>query len=248
MEINLIKAKCSVNAMSYIKKIFAIVFIVAFLASMPLAFAESKSDAVQVVYVLKDDNNYAKPGGTPGGAKPSADYKIWFKGYKTDIPAPLTVYTANPEGLSASFVYNTIVTSAATWDSETSADLVGTISQVDDESGVLGRDYQNSIMFGTYSDNRAIAVTYAWIDRATKQLIEFDILFNVYYDWGNADPTKMDLQNIATHELGHGFNLADIYDQSKSALTMFGYSGEGDTAKRTLELGDIAGIHAVFGT
>jgi len=57
----------------------------------------------------------------------------------------------------------------------------------------------------------------------------------------------MDLQNIATHQLGHFFNLADIYDSTKSYLTMYGYSYEGDTAKRTLEAGDIAGIIKVFG-
>ncbi len=247
-EITLINAVFAVPFMLHLKKIFALLFIAAFLSFIPLAFAESKSDVVQVTFVLKDDNSYAKPGGTPGGSKPSVDYKIWFKGYKTDTTVPLVVYTANPEGLSSSFVTAAIEASINTWDSETSATLVNTLTSVDGY-GVLGKDDQNSIMFGSYSDNRAIAVTYAWINRATRQLVEYDILFNTYFTWGDAavNSALMDLQNIATHELGHGFNLADIYDQSKSALTMYGYSGEGDTAKRTLEPGDITGLRVVFG-
>jgi hypothetical protein len=161
-----------------------------------------------VTFVLKDDNNYAKPSGTPGAPKPSADYKIWFKCYKTDTTVPLFVYAANPEGLSSSFVTDAIQASVNAWDSETSATLVNTLTSVDGY-GVLGRDDQNSIMFCSYSDNRAIAVTYAWIDRATRQLIEYDLLFKVYYACGDGlvNPALMDLQNIATHELGHRFNL-----------------------------------------
>jgi hypothetical protein len=80
-------------------------------------------------------------------------------------------------------------------------------------------------------------------------LLECDIMFDTDWTWGDAtdDTSLMDLQNIATHELGHCFNLADIYDSSQSQLTMYGYSGPGDTAKRTLEAGDIAGIQSLFG-
>jgi hypothetical protein len=234
--------------MTIIKKIFATAFIAVFLASIPLTFAGNKSDIVQVVFELKDDGNYVK-GGSPGGSKPSPDYKFWFNGYEPVTPVPMTIYTDNSEGLISAFVTSAITSAFTTWaNAVPTVDLVGTITIDSENTGAVGRDYQNSIMFGTYSNSKVIAVTYAWVNRASKQLVEFDILFNVYYSWGNAldDSALMDLQNIATHELGHAFNLNDIYDQSKSALTMYGYSNEGDTAKRTLELGDIAGIQAVF--
>jgi hypothetical protein len=234
--------------MTILKKIFAVAFIAVFLASIPLAFAESKSDVVQVVFVLKDYDNHVKPDGA-GGSKPSADYKLWFRGYKPDTPVPMTVYTANSEELSQSFITDALTSAANTWSSAVpTVNLLDTITINPTGTGVIDDNNENSIMFGTYSDNRAIAVTYAWVNRASKQLVEFDILFNVYYNWGDATLNSglMDLQNIATHELGHAFNLNDIYDQTKSALTMYGYSTEGDTAKRTLEPGDIAGIQAVF--
>jgi hypothetical protein len=70
------------------------------------------------------------------------------------------------------------------------------------------------------------------------------------FTWGDAASSAalvMDVQNILTHELGHGFNLSDLYAVSKSALTMYGYSTEGDVEKRTLEPGDVAGIQAIYG-
>ena len=57
----------------------------------------------------------------------------------------------------------------------------------------------------------------------------------------------MDLQNIATHELGHGVGLADIYDTTCSAVTMYGYSNNGDIQKRTLEVPDIRGLQTLYG-
>ena len=74
-------------------------------------------------------------------------------------------------------------------------------------------------------------------------------MFDIDFQWGDGEayPSLMDLQNIATHELGHFFNLADIYDKSKTDLTMYGYSGEGDIHAIDLAAGDIAGIIKVFG-
>ena len=57
----------------------------------------------------------------------------------------------------------------------------------------------------------------------------------------------MDLQNIAVHELGHSFGLADIYSSSCAEVTMYGYSTEGETKKRTLEQPDITGIQKLYG-
>ena len=58
----------------------------------------------------------------------------------------------------------------------------------------------------------------------------------------------MDVQNIVTHEFGHGWGLADLYDTSCSEETMYGYSEEGETKKRTLNDGDIAGIQELYGS
>lgn len=83
----------------------------------------------------------------------------------------------------------------------------------------------------------------------TREIVEFDVLFDTNYDWGDAtvDPTVMDLQNIATHEIGHGVGLDDIYESACSEVTMYGYSTSGETKKRTLEAPDITGVQKLYG-
>ena len=87
-------------------------------------------------------------------------------------------------------------------------------------------DGRNELLFGNYSKSGVIAVTIIWGyfsgPPPWREIIEFDILFDTDYTWGDAstDTTVMDLQNIATHELGHGFGLADLYESSASEETM----------------------------
>ena len=87
-----------------------------------------------------------------------------------------------------------------------------------------------------------------WYTRVTKQIVEFDMVFNTFYQWGTTGASnQMDLQNIATHELGHAVGLADLYRSNTDKETMYGYSNFGDTAKRDLYLGDQAGIVKLYG-
>lgn len=74
-------------------------------------------------------------------------------------------------------------------------------------------------------------------------------MFDTDFTWGDAtiDPAVMDLQNIATHEIGHGAGLDDVYDLACSEVTMYGYSDYGETKKRTLEEPDITGIQELYG-
>jgi len=88
-----------------------------------------------------------------------------------------------------------------------------------------------------------------WWSPATKQIVEFDIVFETDFPWGDgeANPSVMDLWNIASHEIGHGLGLADVYELDCSDVTMYGLSGEGDTEKRDLAEADITGIQTLYG-
>ena len=74
-------------------------------------------------------------------------------------------------------------------------------------------------------------------------------MFDTDWIWGDAkvDASVMDLQNIATHELGHGAGLGDVYDTACSNVTMYGYSDYGETKKRDLEQPDIKGLQTLYG-
>jgi len=111
------------------------------------------------------------------------------------------------------------------------------------------QNYENAITFGDYPTAGVIAVTTVWYNPATKAIVEFDIMFDTDWTWGDAtvDATKMDLENIATHEFGHSVGLADVYDSACSAVTMYGYSNYGEAQKRTLELPDITGLQKLYG-
>ena len=81
-------------------------------------------------------------------------------------------------------------------------------------------------------------------------------MFDIDWIWGDADPNNdgivdnpnvMDLQNIATHEFGHGIGLDDVYNSECSEVTMYGYSDYGEIKKRTLEQPDVTGLQKLYG-
>jgi hypothetical protein len=231
-------------------KIVTIALIAAFMFTvMPLALISNQEQLVQVTHEITIGT--ANPEAT-AKAKPaptSTDYKLSINRGKTDIPIALTVYTENEEGINSVDFVSAISDAADEWDSHTSAGLVSEITEVSSRSTSVSLNGENAVFFGDYSQENVIAVASYWYNRATREIVECDIMFDTDFQWGDAkvDSSLMDLQNIATHELGHFFNLADIYDNSKDYLTMFGYSGEGDIEKRSLAAGDIAGIRKVFG-
>lgn len=200
---------------------------------------------------------YGKPPGTPGGGggkKPKEPkcYGFLGKGIKwKELSVDYVINPDNPDGLTKNFVTSAISTSAETWDTETTSELFNDKYTVDYEAQYGIQDFTNVISFGNYPQEGVIAVTIVWGyfsgPPSTRKIVEFDILFDIDFTWGDAtsDPEVMDLQNIATHELGHGLGLADIYNCPE--VTMYGYSGYGDTKKRTLEQPDITGIQELYG-
>ena len=67
-------------------------------------------------------------------------------------------------------------------------------------------------------------------------------------DWGNdGSLIRMDVQTIATHELGHFLGFADMYGTADNAKIMNGYGSEGNI-KRKLTKDDISGIKGIYGS
>ncbi len=159
---------------------------------------------------------------------------------------------ANSENLTSDFICGAFKSAAGAWDNSTSKALFNDYSGgcSFDAAGAYGaRDNKNSIVFGNYSDPNVIAVTSIWYSQTTGLIYEFDMLYNSSFAWGDAsiNPALMDLQNIATHELGHAIGLNDMYNSACAQVTMYGYSSEGDLIKRTLEQPDIMGLQKLYG-
>jgi hypothetical protein len=187
--------------------------------------------------------HYAKGGG--GNAKPpKTDTCYKLAGWKW---MARIVYTLNETDNST--LYYPVLNAQAEWDGNTSKELFSPLRKAEtawNESS----DGVNSILFGNYHTVGVIAVTRTWyIPGRVKTAVESDILFDTDFKWGDATDgsTVMDYQNIATHEIGHTLGLSDTYTTSCFAVTMYGYSGEGDIEKRTLETPDITGLQMIYG-
>ena len=191
--------------------------------------------------------HYAKPE-NPGKAKTETCYKLLGVKWNS-LPVNYVINPTNPQGLSEQSVTSAISTSAETWDSATSKELINDVYTVNYSAQYGVQNFKNAIAFGDYPNDNVIAVTSVWYTRIGKQIVEFDQLYNTRFAWGDAevDKAKMDLQNIATHELGHGVGLGDLYSTTCSTVTMYGYSSYGETQKRTLEQPDITGLQKMYG-
>ncbi len=108
----------------------------------------------------------------------------------------------------------------------------------------------NEIMWGTTGGS--IATCHTW--SLGGEIYECDIVFDDTLTWcTDGSAGEYDVQNIATHELGHCLNLRDIYgdigdEEYDTAKTMYGFGSTGETKARTLHSDDISGIRWIYGT
>lgn len=169
------------------------------------------------------------------------DYKLL--GFHWYITANYWINPSNKYGFSASTVVTAITTSANTWDTQTNAAVFSYRGITSLKAGKY--DGYNVVSWGGYQAG-IIAVTYIWYSGS--QILETDTKMNQLYAWSlTGEANKMDVQNIMTHEFGHWAGLADLYADADYWLTMYGYANYGETYKRTLGLGDILGLQAVYG-
>jgi len=200
-----------------------------------------------------------KPGKGGGGKKGGGGPDCWAfiaksTKWKADPPEPYVLKTTNDD-VSDAFVVSTISTSLETWDTEVAFDIfgpsvIGTVDGVDTSRP----DGKNEVLFGDIDEPNVIASTTIWRTIGPPQVrefVEWDMIFNDGSDftWGDAGMNSafMDLQNIATHEIGHATGMAHP-DDSCTDETMFKFSQTGETTKRSLtSTGDIAGIQKLYG-
>lgn len=208
-------------------------------------------DIQQVIFIHFAKGNPAKP---PSGG--TGYYNLIGAKWQS-LPVSLEV---NPSGLDEAFVLAAIGTAAEEWDDGDYSGLGGVTTNLFADTVAIttkgyanlawtsgGLDGCNTIVWGNYPTEGVIAVTILWYNRLTKAILEFDIVLDTDYAWGDATTAYvMDLQNIATHELGHGAGLGDLYQSPAYRETMYGYASYGEIIKRDLYKGDIAGIQKLY--
>lgn len=253
--------------MSKVTGLCIVFLLVISIISATIAFAAGKPEEtpppLEKRIFIHYRKGFGKPEGTPGNGPPpkEEDHSDHYAllGAKWKETAIIYIDPDNPQSLTEEFIVSVIQISAEEWDDGAYSGWGGVDVNLFDGYIIIhdgtfdtdSPDGRNEILFGDYPQEGVIAVTVVWGYFSgppwQREIIEFDIMFDTDYTWGNAtaDPTVMDLQNIATHELGHGAGLDDIYNCELE--TMYGYSYYGETIKRDLYIGDIAGITELYG-
>jgi hypothetical protein len=205
----------------------------------------------------KAKKNEARP--RPGR---TACYGFLSSGAKWKYVEPWVFNGTNSSGLSASLLFENFVPDVLKWEDAADGVTGNAISKNILGDGVetgntlvadtVSPDGVNEVYFGNIEDSNAIAVTIVWGvfggPRRNRELVEWDMIFDeVDYDWSLSGAAgAMDFENVATHELGHVFGLADLYNSSCADETMYGYADNGEIKKRDLNSGDIAGIKELY--
>jgi len=117
----------------------------------------------------------------------------------------------------------------------------------------VAADGTNNVFAAPLSGS-TIAATYVWFDRRTRQVTEFDMVFNSNFDWadlpGSGDcvsSSSFDIQDIATHEFGHVLGIGHTSPSgANNAQTMYPYGQAGELYKRSLANGDLAAANAKY--
>lgn len=88
---------------------------------------------------------------------------------------------------------------------------------------------------------------------ATKEIKGVSITYDSGDSWrvyGGLSCTSQgaafDIEDIASHEIGHAIGLAHVSKAGDAALTMYPTAGQGETHKRTLGTGDKKGVDALY--
>jgi hypothetical protein len=244
-----------------------IVIIALIFTSIPaMAASQNSDDIIKLKFIQYPKHEAAKPAGGGGPALTGTlcpDYKYQGIHWATsEVRYYVNASGENEQGIKDSF---------ATWN----AASTGINFKYEGSSGVqeAARDNKNVVYWGPVEYSNAIAVTYFWYSRATKQIVEVDTVMNVSLPWAyedvggpedlsgdarpiaaryedptdESDPDSYDVRNIMTHEAGHWILLNDLYNSRDSKLTMYGYGDYGEISKDTLGYGDELGIERVYG-
>ncbi|RKY77553.1 hypothetical protein DRQ00_06725 [candidate division KSB1 bacterium] len=162
---------------------------------------------------------------------------------------PFYVYENPPGGISGAL--EAILAAANTWNS-----VYGSRFHFEYGGSTTASapyyDNQNVIRWNeSIGDSSVIAYVSTWFNSQTKVIAECDLVFNGSLNWLASEqgvPGTYDVQNVATHEMGHFYCFGDLYGDADSEKTMYGYvTNKGEIKKRSLSWAEEMGVRYIYG-
>jgi hypothetical protein len=200
-------------------------------------------EGIAVVHRAKPARTDRKPGGG------SACFTYLASGAKWLSAEPWSVDASDAP---ISGMASLMATDVTTWENAAAADIFGNgTSDSSYDANTSNVDGRNGAEFGPISDAGVIAVTYTWGifggPPKSRQLVEWDMIFDSdSFAWSTTGAANaMDFRNIDTHELGHAMGLGHP-SGSCTEETMYAFASNGETKKRDLNAGDVAGINGLY--
>jgi hypothetical protein len=170
--------------------------------------------------------------------------------YWDQVTVPYVLDAAGSDDLTQAETFATLRASFATWEAIECSYLsfreAGVVTGV-----AIGYDQggsnHNAVKFveaGWPGPRTAIALTLNTFECATGRIVDADIIFNGQeFRFTTTGGAAMDLENTATHEVGHLVGFDHTPDPES---TMFDGAREGETLKRDLTADDVAGMCDVY--
>lgn len=229
--------------------------------SLGSAFDPGSQSIVEGYMIIHKKTPDARPESNQKTGRPGACYTYLSKGAKWKNTENWIMNSDNHSGLNSGDIFTILDESINKWEDATdgiinnnvSTDILGqgTTTNSTLSADNSAPDNENEVYFANIDDASTIAVTTVWgilsgpVEQ--KKLVEWDMVFDdVKFDWSTTgEQLKMDLENIATHELGHAVGMGDLYNNCVNE-TMYGIADNGETNKRDLNTGDITGISLLY--
>ncbi len=194
----------------------------------------------------------AKPGGVANCTNAGAESGTYLlTGWAVQGPKTATLNTTTiPSVLSQSATVSAMSAAFQVWSQASPAPAIN-VGTSTSSSTKPTANHSYELMFGRTAGN-SLAITYTW--RWSTGEVESDVIFNSGVKWTNfasegdgCDETAgnvYDVQNIAVHEFGHVHGLG--HPSGARFETMYAYGFSGETLKRSLASGDVAGVNANY--
>jgi Matrixin len=191
----------------------------------------------------------ARAGGGAGAKSAGSCFAYLARGAKWLSAEPWLV---DDSDAPISGMVNLMTTDVGTWETAAGANIFGNGSNDSSyDADTSNVDDRNGAEFAPIADAGVIGVTYTWGifggPPQGRQLVEWDMVFDSdSFSWStDGAPGTMDFRNIDTHELGHAMGLGHP-SNTCTEETMYAFASLGETKKRDLNAGDIAGINGLY--